>query len=151
MAVADVIRPLVLPITEEFGLILWDVEFVKEGSEYFLRVYIDKEEGGVGIDDCEKVSRALDPVLDEADPISQSYHLEICSAGLIRDLKTTDQIRRFLGNEAEVRLYKGEGSLPKKFSARLDGVSEDTLTVTVGGDSFTLERKLISKIKIDLI
>lgn len=151
MAVADVIRPLVLPITEEFGLILWDVEFVKEGSEYFLRVYIDKEEGGVGIDDCEKVSRALDPVLDEADPISQSYHLEICSAGLIRDLKTTDQIRRFLGNEAEVRLYKGEGSLPKKFSACLDGVSEDTLTVTVGDDSFTLERKLISKIKIDLI
>ncbi len=151
MAVADIVRPLVFPITEALGLLLWDVEFVKEGSEHFLRVYIDRAEGGVGIEDCEAVSRALDPILDEVDPISQSYHLEICSAGLIRDLKTTQHIQRFLGYEAEVRLYKGEGTLPKKFVARLDGVDEESLTVTVGNDTVTLERKLISKIKIDLI
>ena len=151
MAVADVVKPLVLPITEELGLILWDVEFVKEGSERFLRIYIDREEGGIGIDDCEAVSRALDPILDEADPIPQSYHLEVCSAGLIRDLKTTEHICRFLGYEAEVRLYKGEGDLPKKFLARLDAVTEETLTVTVGEQSYSLDRKSISKIKIDLI
>ncbi len=151
MAVSDVVRPLVLPITEELGLILWDIEFVKEGSERFLRIYIDRENGGIGIEDCETVSRALDPILDEVDPIPQSYHLEICSAGLVRDLKTTDHIRRFLGYEAEVRLYKGEGDLPKKFSARLDGVTDDSLTVTVGETSVTLDRKSISKIKIDLI
>jgi len=151
MAVADIVRPLVLPITEEHGLILWDVEFVKEGSEWFLRVYIDREDGGVGIEDCEAVSRALDPVLDEADPIAQSYHLEICSAGLVRDLKTTEHIRRFLGMAAEIRLYKAEDGLPKKFEARLDAVTEGSLAVTVGETSRTLDRKNISKIKIDLI
>ena len=151
MAVADIVKPLVLPIVEAHGLILWDVEFVKEGSERFLRVYIDRENGGVGIEDCEAVSRALDPLLDEADPIPQSYHLEICSAGLIRDLKTTEHIRRFLGNEAEVRTYKAEGDLPKKFSARLDAVDDATLTVTVGETSLVIDRKNISKIKIDLI
>ncbi len=151
MAVADVVKPLVLPITEEKGLILWDVEFVKEGSEYFLRVYIDREEGGIGIDDCEAVSRALDPILDEADPISQSYHLEICSAGLVRDLKTTEHILYFLGYDAEIRLYKALEDLPKKFTARLDGADEDTLKVTVGEKAVTIDRKLISKIKIDLL
>jgi ribosome maturation factor RimP len=151
MAVADVVRPLVLPITEAQGLILWDVEFVKEGSEYFLRVYIDREDGGVGIDDCEAVSRALDPILDEADPISQSYHLEVCSAGLFRDLKTTEHIQRFLGREVEIRLYKSVEDLPKKVTARIDAVTEDTLTATVGDRTFSLDRKLISKIKIDLV
>ncbi len=151
MAVADVVRPLVLPITEQYGLILWDIEFVKEGTERFLRIYIDREEGGIGIDDCETVSRALDPILDEADPIPQSYHLEICSAGLIRDLKTTEHIQRFLGYEAEVRLYKGVGDLPKKFAARLDAVTDEILTVTVGEQTVSLDRKSISKIKIDLI
>ena len=151
MAVADVVKPLVLPITNQHGLILWDVEFVKEGSERFLRVYIDRAEGGIGIEDCEVVSRALDPILDEVDPIPQSYHLEVCSAGLIRDLKTTQHIQRFLGLEAEVRLYKGEGSLPKKFIGRLDSVTDETLTVTVADATVTLDRKMISKIKIDLI
>lgn len=151
MAVSDVVRALVLPITEELGLLLWDVEFVKEGSEHFLRIYIDREDGGIGIEDCEAVSRTLDPILDEADPISQSYHLEVCSAGLIRDLKTTEHIRRFLGLEAEVRLYKGEQDLPKKFLARLDNVTDDVLTVTVADAAYEINRKSISKIKIDLI
>ena len=151
MAVTDVVRPLVHPITEELGLILWDVEFVKEGSEWFLRVYIDREDGGIGIEDCEAVSRALDPKLDEADPIPQSYHLEVCSAGLIRDLKTTEHIRRYLGREAEIRLYKGEQELPKKFSAVLLSVSDEVLQLRSSEKDYTVERKNISKISIDLI
>lgn len=151
MAVADVVRPLVLPITDRLGLVLWDIEFVKEGTERFLRVYIDRENGGVGIEDCEAVSRALDPLLDEADPIPQSYHLEICSAGLVRDLKTTEHIQRFLGCEAEIRLYKAEPPLSKKFSALLNSVDEETLVVEFGGETISLDRKTISKIKIDLI
>jgi len=151
MAVSDVVKPLVLPITERLGLILWDVEFVKEGSEFFLRIYIDREEGGVGIEDCENVSRALDPILDEADPISQSYHLEVCSAGLIRDLKTTYHITRFLGCEAEIRLYKSVEDLPKRFTAVLNSVEEEALTVCVEEKTVVLDRKNISKVKIDLI
>ncbi len=151
MAVCDLVRPLVLPIANANGLILWDIEFVKEGSERFLRIYIDREEGGVGIEDCETVSRALDPLLDEADPIPQSYHLEVCSAGLIRDLKTTEHILRFLGKEAEIRLYKGGENLPKRFSARLEEVTDGDLTVSLSGKQITLDRKNISKIQIDLI
>ena len=151
MAVADVVRPLVYPITEENGLILWDVEFVKEGSEWFLRIYIDREDGGVGIEDCETVSRALDPKLDEADPISQSYHLEVCSAGLIRDLKTTEHLRRYLGRTVEIRLFKSEQELSKKFSADLVNVSEEALTVSCSGQEYILNRKNISKVRIDLI
>ena len=151
MAVSDVVRPLVLPITEAQGLILWDIEFVKEGSEWFLRVYIDREDGGIGIEDCEAVSRALDPLLDEVDPIPQSYHLEICSAGLIRDLKTTEHVSSFLGREAEIRLYKGEQDLPKKFNALLDGVTDEDITLSVGEKTVVIQRKNISKIRIDLI
>lgn len=151
MAVSDVVRPLVEPIAKANGLILWDVEFVKEGSEWFLRIYIDREDGGVGIEDCEAVSRAMDPLLDEVDPISQSYHLEVCSAGLVRDLKTTEHIRRFLGLEAEIRLYKPEGDLPKKFSAVLTDADDASLTVTVSDNTAVLDRKNISKIKIDLL
>lgn len=151
MAVTDVVRSLVSPITEGLGLMLWDVEFVKEGSEWFLRVYIDREDGGVGIEDCEAVSRALDPKLDEADPIPQSYHLEVCSAGLIRDLKTTDHIKRYLGRAAEIRLYKGEQELPKKFSAELVSVTDEVLEIQYSEKVYLIERKNISKISIDLI
>lgn len=151
MAVSDVVKPLALPIVEERGLILWDIEFVKEGSEWFLRVFIDREEGGVGITDCEAVSRALDPLLDEVDPIPQSYHLEVCSAGLVRDLKTTEQISRFLGKDAEVRLYKSVENLSKKFLCRLVSVDNESLTAVSGDKTVTLERKNISKIKIDLV
>ena len=150
MAVADAVRPMVLPITESLGLDLWDVEFVKEGSEYFLRIYIDRE-SGVGIEDCEAVSRALDPLLDEADPIPQSYHLEVCSAGLVRDLKTTAHIRRFLGREAELRLYQATDGLPKKSKVLLIGADDDTLTVSSSGTEYTLDRKNVAKIKIDLL
>lgn len=151
MAVSDVVKELALPIVTKLDLQLWDVEFVKEGSERFLRIYIDREDGGVGIDDCEAVSRAIDPLLDEADPIPYSYHLEVCSAGLVRDLKTTEHIRRFLGLEAQVRLYAAVEPLSKNFTARLDAVTDTTLTVTVGETSVELDRKNISKIKIDLL
>lgn len=151
MAVTDVVRPLVTPITDQLGLILWDVEFVKEGSEWFLRVYIDREDGGVGIEDCEAVSRTLDPKLDDADPIPQSYHLEVCSAGLIRDLKTTEHIRRYLGSVVEIRLYKGEQELPKKFSAVPVSVTDEELVVQQSEKTYTIQRKNISKISIDLI
>ena len=74
------------PVVASHGCSLWDVEYVREGADYFLRVYIDKE-GGVDIADCEAISRALDPILDEKDPIPGSYHFEVCSAGLERSLK----------------------------------------------------------------
>ena len=85
------------PVVAAQGCSLWDVEYVREGADYFLRVYIDKE-GGVDISDCEAISRALDPILDEKDPIPGSYHFEVCSAGLERSLKRPSDFERFMGS-----------------------------------------------------
>ncbi len=79
MKITDLVAEMARPIAEAQGCSLWDVEYVREAGQWFLRVYIDKE-GGVSIDDCEAVSRALDPLLDEADPIEQSYNFEVSSA-----------------------------------------------------------------------
>ena len=89
MGICETVAEVVTPFLEKEGLKLWDVEFKKEGAEYFLRVYIDRE-SGVGIDDCVKVNDFLSPALDELDPIQQSYCLEISSAGLVRELKRTN-------------------------------------------------------------
>lgn len=81
------------------------MEYVREGGEWFLRLYLDKE-GGVDIDDCEAVSRAVDPVLDEKDPIPESYRFEVCSAGLERQLKRPSDFERYLGEPVLVKLYR---------------------------------------------
>ena len=104
MKVTETVWQLAEPIAARCGCSIWDVEFVREGGEWFLRVYLDKE-GGVDITDCEAVSRALDPVLDEADPIEQSYTFEVCSAGLERVLKRPSDFARYLGQSICVRTF----------------------------------------------
>jgi len=108
---------LALPICEAQGVTLWDVEFKKEGPDWFLRFFIDKE-GGVGIEDCERFSRAIDPVLDEADPIEQSYVLEVSSPGVERVLKKPEHFDRFIGEQVEMKLFKAVDG-KKVFKGRL--------------------------------
>ena len=103
-SVAERVAELAEPLVEEFGYFLWDVEFVKEGGRRVLRITIDSEEG-ITIDDCEKVHRAIDPVLDEADPIEEAYYLEVSSPGIERELRTDMHIEACEGWDAEVRLY----------------------------------------------
>ena len=102
--VAATVSELIAPVAEELGYFLWDVEYVKEGAEMYLRITIDNEDG-ITIEDCEKMHRAIDPLLDEADPIEDAYHLEISSPGIERDLKTDMQINACEGWDVEVRLY----------------------------------------------
>ena len=97
MKVTEQVAAFAEPIVKEHGCELWDVEYVREGSEYFLRLYIDKD-GGVDINDCEAISRAVDPILDEKDPIPGSYHFEVCSAGLERVLKRPSDFQKYLGS-----------------------------------------------------
>ncbi len=104
---AERVRSLIEATVLELGLKLWDVRFVKEGASWYLRVFIDKE-GGVSIDDCTDVSHAIDPILDEADPIPQSYYMEVCSPGLGRELSGKEQFTAFLGAEVELSLYRAE-------------------------------------------
>ena len=103
--VTDQIFTMAKPVVEEEGCSLWNVEYVREAGTWYLRVFIDKE-GGVGIDDCERISRRLDPMLDEADPIAGSYVFVVRSAGAERELKRPSDFEQFLGSEVEVKLYQ---------------------------------------------
>ena len=151
MSVADTVRKIAEPIAEKLGVVLWDVEFKKEGSEYFLRVYIDRPEG-VWISDCEEFSRTMDPILDELDPIEQSYNFQVCSAGLVRELKTTAHINTFLGKTASFCLYKPDEALgTKKFDAKLVSADDSSVKVEIDGTERTLDRKSVSRISIDLV
>ena len=104
--IAGLVSEIALPLAKEFGYDLWDVEYVKEGADMILHITIDTDaEGGITIDDCEKMHRAIDPVLDEADPIDDAYHLEVSSCGIERELKTDRHILACVGWRVEIRLY----------------------------------------------
>lgn len=146
--VTDIVWELAEPVVKENGCELWDVEYVREGSEYFLRLYIDKE-GGVDINDCEAISRAMDPILDEKDPIQGSYHFEVCSAGLERALKRPSDFQQFLGSPVLVKLYRArEGR--KEFAGYLKGYDEATgdVTVTVGSQDLVFPKKETALIRL---
>ena len=102
--VVGAVRKIAEPLAEELGYVLWDVEYVKVGADMYLRITIDSEEG-ITIEDCEKMHRAIDPLLDEEDPIEDAYHLEVSSPGIERDLKEDWQINACEGWDVEVRLY----------------------------------------------
>ena len=103
--IAEKVTELILPTVEELGFNLWDVRFVKEGADWFLRVFIDSE-NGISIDDCVEVSRAIDPIIDEADPIDKSYCLEVCSPGIERELIKPEHFTAKLGEKVKVKLYR---------------------------------------------
>ncbi|MEE1050280.1 MAG: ribosome maturation factor RimP [Clostridia bacterium] len=110
------------PIVKECGCYIYDVEFVREGGLYFLRVYADKD-GGISIDECEEISRALSKKLDEADPIKQNYYLEVSSPGIERKLKTKEHFERYMGETVDIGLYKAvNGS--KQITAKLTGFKD---------------------------
>ncbi|MGI6202782.1 MAG: ribosome maturation factor RimP [Eubacteriales bacterium] len=111
--IINTVTALAAPCADRLGLILWDVEFVREGADYFLRVIIDSEQG-VGLDDCEAMSQALDPLLDEADPIDVSYQLEVCSPGVERLLRTPEHKRAYIGRTVRAKLYRRHPEINSK-------------------------------------
>ncbi len=136
--VTELAAKLALPVVEEAGCELWDVEYIREAGTWYLRVYIDKE-GGVDILDCEKVSRALSDLLDEADPIEGSYTLEVSSAGAERPLKRPGDFQRFMGSPVTVKLYKAQGGR-KEFAGVLSGYDNGDVTITVGDTAMTFAK-----------
>ena len=143
--VAGVVRELVTPIAEEMGFFIWDVEFVKEGTDKYLRITLDNEEG-ININDCESFHRAIDPVLDEADPISESYILEVSSPGIERELKYPEHIEACEGWDVEVRLYAPRNGA-KQFRGVLIGYDEeDNIAVEIGEETVTFKPEEIAKI-----
>ena len=146
MKVTELVAEFARPIVEAHGCELWDVEYVREGSEDFLRLYLDKD-GGVDIDDCEAVSRAVDPILDEKDPIPGSYHFEVCSAGLERVLKRPADFQRFLGSPITVKLYRPRNGL-KEIPCVLKAYDEGKLTVEAGKETITFEKSEVAQVRL---
>ena len=144
--ITDIVTALAEPVVASCGCELWDVEYLKEGGTWFLRVYIDKP-GGVSIDDCEAVSRALDPVLDEKDPIEQSYTFEVSSAGAERSLKRPSDFERFLGSLVEVRLYTAVDGA-KQAVGHLKGYENGDVTVEVNGQDKTFEKSKVASVRL---
>ena len=121
------VRDLIKPTIEELGYKLYDVEYVKEGKEYFLRVYIDSEKG-IDLDDCENVSNSIDPILDEADPISTSYSLEVSSCGLERHLREKEHYEMAIGKRIEIKLFKPLEK-EKQFEGILKEIKDDSIII----------------------
>ena len=146
LKITDQVTEFARPVVEEAGCTLWDVEYVREGSERYLRLYIDKD-GGVDIADCERIHRAMDPILDEKDPIAESYHFEVCSAGLERALKRPSDFARFMGSPILVKLYRPKNGL-KEIPGILRGYADGQITVEAGKQTFIFQKSEVALVRL---
>ena len=143
--VVATVREGIAPVADELGYMLWDVEYLKEGSRRILRVTIDNEEG-ITIEDCERMHRAIDPVLDEIDPIEDAYDLEVSSPGIERDLRTDAHVNACVGEEVEVRFFAPfEGQ--KMLKGVLLGLAGEDVLLEINGETKQLPRAVIAKMR----
>ena len=144
--VTDTVAALAKPVVEAAGCSLWDVEYVKEAGQWFLRLYIDKADG-VSIEDCEAVSRPVSDLLDEADPIEGSYVFEVSSAGADRVLKTPEHFAQFEGTEVEVKLYRPRDGR-KEYVGFLRSYSEGNVTVEINGEEIEFTKQELALVRL---
>ena len=136
--ITELVAELAAPAVAAAGCELWDVEYVREAGEWYLRLYLDKE-GGVDISDCEAVSRQVSDLLDEADPIEGSYTFEVSSAGAERALKRPRDFEKFMGSPVTVKLYRAKNGR-KEFAGTLAGYEDGAVLVTVGKETLRFEK-----------
>lgn len=142
------VRSIAEPLAKELGLKIWDVRYLKEGTQWYLRVFIDKD-GGVGIDDCVEMSHALDKPLEEADLIAQSYTLEVCSPGIERELTRPEHFEGFIGSKVTVKLIRPiDGK--RDFKGVLESYDNGAVVLRAeDGSGISFEKKEASWIKLD--
>ncbi len=146
MKITDRVRAFAEPVVEANGCRLWDVEYVRGGGEWFRRLYIDKD-GGVNINDCEAISRAVDPILDREDPIETSYRFEVCSAGLERPLKRPSDFEAFLGADILVKLYRPVDGV-REYPCVLRGYDNGDITVDYAGKTLTFAKAQVALVRL---
>lgn len=149
--IVNTVWDLAKPIAKDLGFNIWDIKFLKEGSNYYLRIFIDKN-NGITIDDCEKMSRALDKPLDELDPISQSYCLEVCSPGVNKELTRDEHLEKSINQKIIIRLIRPLNDGTKQLNAVLLSFNKDELIVSSYSDNaenLSILRKNIAFIKLD--
>ena len=143
--IENTVWDLARPVVEGHGLELWDVEYVTEGGQKYLRLYLDGPEG-VDLDACEAVSRAMDPILDEEDPVPDSYIFEVSSAGCERALKRPSDFERFFGSNVEVKLYSAVDGA-KQWIGKLVSYEAGDVTIDAGGQR-RFESKQIASVRL---
>lgn len=142
---AERVYDLIKETVEECGVKLWDVRFLKEGASWYLRVFIDKEEG-ISIDDCTEVSHAIDPIIDEADPIDKAYYLEVCSPGIEREITRPEHYNELIGVKIKIKLYKALDGV-KEFIGVLKS-AQDNIVIETDKGELEFSKKDISKASV---
>ena len=144
--IEEKVESLVKEKIEKVGYELYDVLYVKEGSNKILRIVIDSE-NGISLDDCEKVNNEIKETIDEANPIEEQYFLEISSPGIERLLRKDWQLKKFKGTDVNIKLFKKDENGKKEYTGTLGEVTENTLDVEIDGQNVTIDRKIISQVK----
>ena len=145
--IESTIEELVQPIVDARNIEIVDIEYVKEAGQFYLRIYLDKD-GGVSLNECELVTRALNPILDEKDPIKDNYYLEVSSPGLDRPLKKEKDFIRYAGYDVEIKLYKPLNGT-KQLEGELIGLTEDKkIKVVIDNNEVEFDKKDIALIKL---
>ena len=144
--IAATVREGITPTADALGYMLWDVEFLKEGARRILRITIDSE-AGITIEDCERMHRAIDPILDEIDPIEQAYDLEVSSPGIERDLRTSAHIDACIGERVEVRFFAPFEGIKQTKGVLLGREGEEFVCVEVNGEEKKFPRSAVSKLQ----
>ena len=144
--IEEKVESLVKEKIEKIGYELYDVLYVKEGSNKILRIVIDNEKG-ISLDDCEKVNNEIKETIDEANPIEEQYFLEISSPGIERLLRKDWQLKKFKGADVNIKLFKKDENGKKEYTGTLGDITENTLDVEADGKNITIDRKIISQVK----
>lgn len=140
------VTKIALPVAQQLGLDLWDVRFEKEGASWYLRIFIDKPEG-INIDDCERMSKAVDPLIEEADPIDQSYFLEVCSPGIERELRRPEHFEKMAGREVCVKFFRPLEDGTKDVIADLVALRDGNIVLAdLDGVEFEIPKKDVSSV-----
>lgn len=144
----EIVKNIADPLAKSLGLDLWDVRFLKEGTQWYLRIFIDKSEG-VSIEDCERMSRLIDKPLDELDPISQSYCLEICSPGLERELIRDEHFKKFIGSKIKIKLIRVNSKGEREIFGKLLKQDGNIISIDNGEKVIEVNKKDIVNVKLD--
>lgn len=148
-SVVDKVYQIAKPIAVAQNIDIWDIRFLKEGSNWYLRIFLDKPEG-VTIDDCEKFSRAIDKPLDELDPISVPYSLEVCSPGLERELVTDEHFKRYIGSAVKLKTIRPYEDKKRELNGILKSYENNLVTIKNNSDElFEINKKDIAFVKLD--
>lgn len=144
--IEEKVEQLVKDPIEKLGYSLYDVEYVKEGPEYYLRIYIDKE-SGIDLNDCEKVSNEINEILDKADYIKEQYYLEVSSPGIERRLRKDKHLEQNISKNVEIKLFKKDNNGKKEYTGKLKAFNQEEIIIIETDKEITIERKNIAQIK----